>query len=281
MTVTMGVADKETSRIYHEGSDDRRRRGHSRRHDVRRRREDQARAAGRDGRRGQCEPVLRRRGGVRRHERAGSAARRGLQPLGVFRAFAVAGCEPDEMGIGPVFAVRKLLARTGIGVDDIDLWEMNEAFAVQVIYCRDTLGIPNERLNVERRRDRGRASVRRVGRAPDGPCADRRPPARRKARRRDDVHRRRHGRGGIVRDCVKFGLAARRVIRAVGRSAHSRHARAGSASAAGARRLPACASGRRVHSSLTSCLPKFSPLEQTDERAAARCPVRRRSIRGT
>jgi acetyl-CoA C-acetyltransferase len=76
------------------------------------------------------------------------AAKRGLAPMGVFRAFAVAGCEPDEMGIGPVFAVRKLLAKTGLKVDDIDLWEMNEAFAVQVIYSRDALGIPNERLNV-------------------------------------------------------------------------------------------------------------------------------------
>jgi acetyl-CoA C-acetyltransferase len=78
-----------------------------------------------------------------------AAASRGLQPLGRFLAFAVAGCEPDEMGIGPVFAVRKLLAKTGLAVDDIDLWEMNEAFAVQVIYSRDSLGIPNDRLNVD------------------------------------------------------------------------------------------------------------------------------------
>ncbi|MEP7275350.1 MAG: acetyl-CoA C-acyltransferase [Betaproteobacteria bacterium] len=78
-----------------------------------------------------------------------AASRRGLQPLGVFRAFAVAGCEPDEMGIGPVFAVRKLLAKTGLAIDDIDLWEMNEAFAVQVIYSRNALGIPNDRLNVD------------------------------------------------------------------------------------------------------------------------------------
>ena len=78
-----------------------------------------------------------------------AAAMRGLKPLGVFRAFAVAGCEPDEMGIGPVFAVRKLLARVGMRIDDIGLWEMNEAFAVQVIYSRDTLGIPNELLNVD------------------------------------------------------------------------------------------------------------------------------------
>jgi acetyl-CoA C-acetyltransferase len=76
------------------------------------------------------------------------ASRRNLKPLGVFRGFAVAGCEPDEMGIGPVFAVPKLLKQTGKKVSDIDLWELNEAFAVQVIYCRDKLGIPNERLNV-------------------------------------------------------------------------------------------------------------------------------------
>ncbi|KUY92600.1 acetyl-CoA acetyltransferase [Burkholderia territorii] len=76
------------------------------------------------------------------------AQREGLQPLGVFRGFAVAGCEPDEMGIGPVFAVPKLLKQAGLKVDDIGLWELNEAFAVQVLYCRDTLGIPDERLNV-------------------------------------------------------------------------------------------------------------------------------------
>lgn len=76
------------------------------------------------------------------------AARRNLKPLGVFRGFAVAGCEPDEMGIGPVFAVPKLLARHGLKVEDIGLWELNEAFASQVIYCRDKLGIPDERLNV-------------------------------------------------------------------------------------------------------------------------------------
>jgi acetyl-CoA C-acetyltransferase len=76
------------------------------------------------------------------------AARRGLKPMGVFRGFAVAGCEPNEMGIGPVFAIPKLLERTGMKVADIDLWELNEAFAVQVLYCRDKLGIPDERLNV-------------------------------------------------------------------------------------------------------------------------------------
>ena len=76
------------------------------------------------------------------------AQRKGLRPLGVFRGFAVAGCEPDEMGIGPVFAVPKLLKQAGLKVDDIGLWELNEAFAVQVLYCRDTLGIPEDRLNV-------------------------------------------------------------------------------------------------------------------------------------
>ncbi|PAJ80262.1 acetyl-CoA C-acyltransferase [Burkholderia ubonensis] len=76
------------------------------------------------------------------------AQKEGLQPLGVFRGFAVAGCEPDEMGIGPVFAVPKLLKQAGLKVGDIGLWELNEAFAVQVLYCRDTLGIPEDRLNV-------------------------------------------------------------------------------------------------------------------------------------
>jgi acetyl-CoA C-acetyltransferase len=76
------------------------------------------------------------------------AEKRGLKPLGIFRGFAVAGCEPDEMGIGPVFAVPRLLKRAGLKVSDIDLWELNEAFACQVLYCRDKLGIPDERLNV-------------------------------------------------------------------------------------------------------------------------------------
>lgn len=76
------------------------------------------------------------------------ANERGLKPLGRFLGFAVAGCEPDEMGIGPVFAVPKVLKRLGLSVGDIDLWELNEAFAVQVLYCRDTLGIPADRLNV-------------------------------------------------------------------------------------------------------------------------------------
>ena len=77
------------------------------------------------------------------------AEKLGVKPLAVYRGFAVAGCEPDEMGIGPVFAVPKLLQRHGLKVGDIDLWELNEAFAVQVVYCRDRLGIPMEKLNVD------------------------------------------------------------------------------------------------------------------------------------
>ncbi len=79
---------------------------------------------------------------------AKEAERRGLTPLGAYRGMAVAGCEPDEMGIGPVFAVPRLLERHGLTVDDIGIWELNEAFAVQVLYCRDRLGIPDDRLNV-------------------------------------------------------------------------------------------------------------------------------------
>jgi acetyl-CoA C-acetyltransferase len=79
---------------------------------------------------------------------ADDAARRGIPILGLYKGFAVAGCEPDEMGVGPVFAVPKLLTRLGLGVEDIDLWELNEAFASQVIYCRDRLGIPSGQLNV-------------------------------------------------------------------------------------------------------------------------------------
>ena len=77
------------------------------------------------------------------------AARRGLKPLGIFRGYATAGCKPDEMGIGPVFAIPRLLERRGLSIEDIDLWELNEAFASQVLYCRDRLGIPNDRLNVD------------------------------------------------------------------------------------------------------------------------------------
>ncbi|MCI0548754.1 MAG: acetyl-CoA C-acyltransferase [Candidatus Rokubacteria bacterium] len=80
---------------------------------------------------------------------AALAARRGLTPLGIYRGLAVAACEPDEMGIGPVFAVPRLLERFGLGMDAVDLWELNEAFAVQVVYCRDRLGIPMAKLNVD------------------------------------------------------------------------------------------------------------------------------------
>ena len=77
------------------------------------------------------------------------AEKRGIKPLGIFRGFEVAGCEPDEMGIGPIFAVPRLLERFSLKMDDIGLWELNEAFAVQVLYCRDHLGIPNDLLNVD------------------------------------------------------------------------------------------------------------------------------------
>ena len=76
------------------------------------------------------------------------AEKKGLEPLGAFRGFAVAGCEPDEMGIGPVYAIPKLLEKNNLTVDDIDLWELNEAFASQTLYCRDKLGIDNDKLNV-------------------------------------------------------------------------------------------------------------------------------------
>src|SRR5690606_26806326 len=76
------------------------------------------------------------------------AEKRNIEPLGIYRGLVVAGCEPDEMGIGPVFAIPKLLERHNLKMDDIGLWELNEAFAVQVLYCRDKLGIPNELLNV-------------------------------------------------------------------------------------------------------------------------------------
>ncbi len=80
---------------------------------------------------------------------AGAAEAAGIEPLGAFRGFAVAGCEPDEMGIGPVFAVPRVMERHGVAMDDIDLWELNEAFAAQLLYCRDRLGIPNDILNVD------------------------------------------------------------------------------------------------------------------------------------
>ena len=148
MTVTMGVADKESNRLYTRevtlGSDE----------GIRADTTYEALA--------RIKPAL--PGGVIAAGNASQfsdgaaacvvvsdklAAARGLRPLGIFRGFAVAGCEPDEMGIGPVFAVPKLLARTAISIGDIGLWELNEAFAVQVLYCRDKLGIPDDRLNVD------------------------------------------------------------------------------------------------------------------------------------
>jgi len=79
---------------------------------------------------------------------AGLAEKRGLQPLGIYRGMAVAGNEPEEMGIGPIYAIPKLLKQHGLGIDDIDLWEINEAFACQTIYCRDHLGIDNDKFNL-------------------------------------------------------------------------------------------------------------------------------------
>jgi acetyl-CoA C-acetyltransferase len=148
MTVTMGLADKDTSRIYTK--------------DVTIAADEGIRADTTYDGVAKIKPAL--PGGTVAAGNASqfsdgaaacvvmsdtAASAHGLKPLGIFRAFAVAGCEPDEMGIGPVFAVRKLLARTGMTIDDIGLWEMNEAFAVQVIYSRNTLGIPNDLLNVD------------------------------------------------------------------------------------------------------------------------------------
>ena len=136
------------------------------------------------------------------------AEQRGLQPLGIFRGFTVAACEPDEMGIGPVFAVPRLLERTGLRMDQIDLWELNEAFAVQVVYCRDRLGIPMEKLNV----DGGAISighpVRHERRADGGARAHRRQAAGGALCRVHHVHRRGHGRGRPLRNRVAFRLVA-------------------------------------------------------------------------
>ncbi len=131
---------------------------------------------------------------------AQEAARRGLSPLGIFRGFASAGCEPDEMGIGPVFAVPRLLERNGLKVSDIDLWELNEAFASQSLYCRDTLGIDPEKVNVNGGaiaigHPFGMSGARLVG-----PCAAGRPPPQGALCGGDDVRRGRHGLRRAVRD---------------------------------------------------------------------------------
>ena len=131
---------------------------------------------------------------------AKDAEKRGLQPLGRFVAWAVAGCEPDEMGIGPVFAVPKLLKRHGLKIDDIDLWELNEAFASQCLYSRDKLGIDPEKYNV----NGGSIAIGHpfgmTGARLHRPHPAGRPPAQGQMGRRDHVHRRRQGRRGPVRN---------------------------------------------------------------------------------
>ena len=131
---------------------------------------------------------------------AKDAEKRGLKPLGRFVAWAAAGCEPDEMGIGPIFAVPKLLKRHGLKIDDIDLWELNEAFASQCLYSRDKLGIDPGEVQRQRRLDRDRPSLRHDRRAAHRPHPAGRPPPQGQVGRRDDVHRRRPGRRGPVRN---------------------------------------------------------------------------------
>ena len=127
------------------------------------------------------------------------AQERGLAPLGIYRGFVVAGCEPGEMGIGPVYAIPKLLDRHGLKIDDIGLWELNEAFAVQTVYCRDYARHSERPLQRRRRRDLDRPPVRHERRAHDHARPDRRQAPRRQVRRRHDVRRRRHGRRRPVR----------------------------------------------------------------------------------
>ena len=133
------------------------------------------------------------------------AAQKGLKPLGIFRGFVAAGVEPDEMGVGPVAAIPRLLKRHGLKIDDIDLWELNEAYAVQVIYCRDKLGIDPDKLNV----NGGSIAIGHpygmTGARLDRPPADRGPAAQGEIRRGDHVHRWRHGRGGSVRNRPLIG----------------------------------------------------------------------------
>ena len=130
------------------------------------------------------------------------ASKRGLTPLGAFKGWAVAGCEPDEMGIGPVFAVPKLLARHNLKVDDIDLWELNEAFASQCLYSRDTLGIDPAKYNV----NGGSIAIGHpfgmTGAALRGPHPARGHPPQGQVGRRHDVHRRRPGRSRPLRDLL-------------------------------------------------------------------------------
>ena len=148
MTTTMGVVDKNTGAIGTRevtiSSDEGIRPDTTLEGVV----EDPLRHPGRRDHGGQRQPVFRRQQRLRRHGLASSRRSAVSSPLGIFRGFAVAGCEPDEMGIGPIYAVPRLLQRAGLKVSDIDLWELNEAFACQVLYCRDKLGIPDERLNV-------------------------------------------------------------------------------------------------------------------------------------
>ena len=129
-----------------------------------------------------------------------TAEAEGKEILGIYRGFQVAGCEPDEMGIGPVFAIPKLLDRAGLSVADIGLWEINEAFAVAMPLLPRHARHRSREAQRQWRRDRGRASVRHDRIAAGRPCADRGPQARRALCRRVDVHRRRHGRGGAVRN---------------------------------------------------------------------------------
>jgi len=130
------------------------------------------------------------------------AEQKGLKPLGRFLGFAVAGCEPDEMGIGPVFAIPKVLKRLGLTMNDIDLWELNEAFAVQVLYCRDKLGIPADQLNVNGGAIAVGHPYRHERPTPDRPRPHRRQAPWCQAGLRDHVHRRRHGRCWRVRSAV-------------------------------------------------------------------------------
>ncbi len=141
---------------------------------------------------------------------AKDAEKRGLNPLGRFVAWAAAGCEPDEMGIGPIYAVPKLLKRHGLKIDDIDLWELNEAFASQCLYSRDKLGIDPEKYNVNGGSIAIGHPVRHDRRASHRPHPAGRPPAQGQVGRRHDVHRRRPGRRGPVRNLqLRFSSQSR------------------------------------------------------------------------